>query len=285
MKKLVVKPIGGLANRLLALDATIKLRNHILPKETIIIWEQNQNLNCAFNKLFIYPEKIQFLETKGFNKYSIRSYFSFYNAFNPENFKWPLLNKILGKEKKFAKVYYIEDMENLIGEGEKFEPELNFDSIYIAYYDCYFSTSKRIYHFKPILEIQQKIDDVVTSFDSSTVGVHIRRSDHEEAIRYSPIDGFIDKMISMLEDGVESFFLATDSLEVENEIKSHFGTRIISRKKSFNRNSPDGGQDALIDLYCLSNTKSIIGSYNSTFSQVAAEIGGIENYTIFIDKK
>ena len=88
MKELIIKPIGGLGNRLLVLDAAI--RNNFSVKPTII-WERNRNLNCAFKDLFQYPEQVNIVETTGFKKFSIRSYFEFYNSFNPNTFKWPFL--------------------------------------------------------------------------------------------------------------------------------------------------------------------------------------------------
>ena len=42
------------------------------------------------------------------------------------------------------------------------------------------------------------------------------------------------------------------------------------------RNSLEGMKFAVVDLFCLSKTKKIIGSVGSSYSQIAAEIGGIE---------
>ena len=53
MKKLVIKPIGGFANRLLVVDSAIKLQKILKPEWTIIIWEPNFTLNCALKNLEI----------------------------------------------------------------------------------------------------------------------------------------------------------------------------------------------------------------------------------------
>lgn len=42
------------------------------------------------------------------------------------------------------------------------------------------------------------------------------------------------------------------------------------------RNSLEGMKFAVLDLFCLSKTNKIIGSVGSSYSQIAAEIGGIE---------
>ena len=96
----------------------------------------------------------------------------------------------------------------------------------------------------------------------------------------------LDKFISLIEENIRkndksTFFLATDDLETETTLKKKFNGRIItSQKASFSRNSEEGMQNAVVDLYCLSRTKKIYGSFRSSFSQVAADISGIEVETV-----
>jgi hypothetical protein len=47
------------------------------------------------------------------------------------------------------------------------------------------------------------------------------------------------------------------------------------------RDSTHGVQEALIDLYCLSKARKVLGSYLSSFSQVASEISGIEEIIVY----
>ena len=153
MKKLVIKPIGGLANRLLVVDSAIKIQSCLKPDKTIIIWERNRNLNCSFKELFHYPDHFHFKETNGFNKFSIRSYFEFYNSFNPSNFRWPFFNRMLGKERKFSKIYYSEDIERLVTKGEEFLTNAEEEFIYISFYERFYNSSEPISTFKPMQEI------------------------------------------------------------------------------------------------------------------------------------
>lgn len=285
MKKLVIKPIGGLANRLLVVDSAIKIQRYLNPDKTIIIWERNRNLNCSFKELFHYPDHLHFTETKGFNKFSIRSYFQFYNSFYPSSFRWSFFNKMLGKERKFKKIYYSEDIESLITKGDNFLLNSKDEYIYISFYERFYNSSGHICAFKPIHEIQCQIEKIASRFDKTTIGVHIRRSDHEDSIHFSPIEGFIEKMKLKIDQTDASFFLSTDSDHVKKTIKKMFGERVFTRDSKHDRNNPVGGKDAVIDMFCLSNTKELIGSYKSTFSQVAAEIGGIENHLIYVDGK
>ena len=46
--------------------------------------------------------------------------------------------------------------------------------------------------------------------------------------------------------------------------------------RNFIHNDPRGIQDAVIDLYSLANCRKLIGSYWSSFSEVAAQLRGIE---------
>ena len=75
-----------------------------------------------------------------------------------------------------------------------------------------------------------------------------------------------------------NFFLATDDEDVKREMICRFGNKIISCNDNASRNSVEGMKFAVVDLYCLINTKKIIGSAASSYSELAAELGGIELY-------
>jgi hypothetical protein len=71
---------------------------------------------------------------------------------------------------------------------------------------------------------------------------------------------------------------------VENQIQQQYGDRIITYEKVLDRNQQKGIQDALVDMYCLAGCQKIIGSYFSSFSEVAAQINGIELNQIYHEK-
>ena len=64
--------------------------------------------------------------------------------------------------------------------------------------------------------------------------------------------------------------------EVKESLKSKYPNRIITLMDDTDRNSLEGMKFAVVDLFCLSKTRKIIGSVASSYSQIAAEIGGIE---------
>jgi len=72
------------------------------------------------------------------------------------------------------------------------------------------------------------------------------------------------------------FYLATDDLSEEANLRRVFPDRIISNEtRDLSRDSVNGVKDALLDLMCLSKTDKIIGSYFSSFTDIAADINGI----------
>lgn len=72
------------------------------------------------------------------------------------------------------------------------------------------------------------------------------------------------------------FYLATDSPEVKSAMKEEFGERLIMSDGVINRNSEDGIINAAVELYSLAKTSKILGSYYSSYSEMAARLGKIK---------
>src|SRR5690606_12038936 len=116
--------------------------------------------------------------------------------------------------------------------------------------NCFICTSWRFSpdqnltsNFTPIESLQKSITSVTKQF-KNTIGVHIRRTDHTEAIEYSSTEHFIKKMHDEFEsDSSVNFFLATDCKETETLIKELFPGKVITTKKrALDRNSTEGIQ-------------------------------------------
>lgn len=80
---------------------------------------------------------------------------------------------------------------------------------------------------------------------------------------------------------IQGMFVPQDDIqrridEVKESLKSKYPNRIITLIDDTDRNSLEGMKFAMVDLFCLSKTRKIIGSVASSYSQIAAEIGGIE---------
>lgn len=131
--------------------------------------------------------------------------------------------------------------------------------------------------FKPVTNIQNKIDGMVMQFKRDTIGIHIRATDNTESIKNSPFHLFVEKIEEELKINSDAtFFLATDNEGYQNKLVDQFGAdKILLYKKEFRRELNRGIKDAVVDLYCLSKTSKIYGSYFSSFSEVAGRIGQI----------
>lgn len=80
---------------------------------------------------------------------------------------------------------------------------------------------------------------------------------------------------------IQGMFVPQDDIqrridEVKESLKSKYPNRIITLLDDTDRNSLEGMKFVMVDLFCLSKTRKIIGSVASSYSQIAAEIGGIE---------
>jgi len=275
METLVVKPFGGLANRLLALDSAIKLKRSLKPARMKVIWERNRRLNCKFSHLFEIPPELEVHETIGFDKFKLRSYACIYNSFHPNSFKWPWFNFLLGKERWFSRKYYANEIEGILSNTAILNPEVR-RSLYISYYQRFYIDGSPFFPFKPTKEISEQVEEQVRQFKARTVGIHIRRNDHSSAIKHSPTSAFISKIEQMSDFKNGQLFLSSDSIEEKEYLKQRYGDRLLTRAISFSREHQKGIIDAVIDIYCLAKTQKILGSQDSTFGQVASELGGVE---------
>ena len=74
------------------------------------------------------------------------------------------------------------------------------------------------------------------------------------------------------------FFVCSDSASVIEKLKKIFGDRILTYSRhsdlETSRSTRVGAQDDLAELLLLSKNKIIIGSYISTFTEMAWYFGG-----------
>ena len=82
-----------------------------------------------------------------------------------------------------------------------------------------------------------------------------------------------------------AFFLATDCAETEERFRGSYGAALVTNPAkrfvpSVLGQPKDNQYDAVIDLFTLARTQRILGTYFSTFSMVAAVLGGIERENV-----
>lgn len=250
---LIIQPIGGLCNRIRAINSALVLARK--KGETLtVLWNVNAELGCPFEALFE--------PTDAFRLYNIHSKWNLRKLF------YQFSRPRIGNEE----IRQNRDENGLLGAYEASLP----GRLYIAteehFFPCHDYSA-----FVPTAEIKTRIDALTASFHAHNVGVHIRRTDNKPAIGKSSTDAFISSMRKELEDEPDTmFYLATDDLSEEANLRRLFPGHILSNEtRDLSRDSITGIKDALLDLMCLSMTDKIIGSYFSSFTDMAADLRGI----------
>lgn len=259
----IIQPSGGLCNRMRVINSSLELAKRKNTK-LLVLWYCADELNAPFEALFQPVDKFQVI-----NFTSLKD-----------------LRKLWYQLTARSKINNA-DIENNTTNGT-----LNhdfFDSIklpaYIFTWEHFYPADEYFKLFKPTEELQKRIDEVTKHFSKDMVSVHIRRTDQVTSIAYSKTENFIDLMNREITENPDiKFFLATDDKEEEALLRKTFPGRIISNEnRTLRRDSLDGMYDALLDLYCLSKCKKIIGSYYSSFTDTAAALGNIPKLIAGID--
>ena len=267
---IIIEPLGGLANRMRVIASGIWLKQK-LRTNLVVIWKENHELNCPYNLLF--EDSQAFIIHPKERKYN---YIRSSNQLTPaKRISAAVINKFIGID------YCIldHDFYNLVftNKLDVCEAAKRHGVTYIQTCQAFGENLFAFEYFKPISAISEKIGRVTQQFTGSTIGVHIRRTDHTHSIEYSPVDLFIHKMRAELAANINSsFFLCTDDPEVEQAVLSIFGEKVMVYKKERSRQTVRGMQDAVIDLYCLSKTQKILGSYWSSYAEIASVLNNIK---------
>lgn len=268
--KLILIPTSGLANRIRITALAMRLAKET-GKELIIYWYKNHELQAEFKDIFIDFASIRVEKL-------------------PSEYKiWMKLrrfsSKLFGLEKWYLNLFnfdfvFLDDMAEDVWKNRLNLPEKVAESKNVFICSC-----QEINHFnlidyqlfKPIPTIQNKIDTVSKTFTSNTIGVHIRSTDNVVSLKNSPFHLFREKIHEeILRNPAVNFFLATDNEDYQTQLVEQFGAdKILFCKKEFSREKVQGIRDAVVDLFCLSKTSKIYGSYFSSFSEVAGRIGHI----------
>ncbi len=146
-----------------------------------------------------------------------------------------------------------------------------------AYRDFYAWTPEDLQTlFRPNAEVRRLVEERCEMFAEVAVGVHIRRTDHQQAIDESPLELFT----KMLDREVEAcqqltIYLATDDEATKQALRQRYGKRVLMSPVVATRESTDGIREGLVEMLALSRTQRIYGSAGSTFSPIAACLGNV----------
>ncbi|MDE7347356.1 MAG: hypothetical protein K2N48_11550 [Muribaculaceae bacterium] len=274
--RMIINPVGGLANRMRAMASGIALADAI-GCDFRIVWRCNSELNASVEEIFnvpdyikskiIYPLKLEYsLKYSAPRKRNL--YVSgliapiffghIFRDWTPE-FRAMVVNNKNESLKETAEKYI------LSGRNVLFQSGLSFYPFPIELYRNIFRASNAV---------ETKSNAILNSLGDHSIGFHIRRSDNSESIKHSPDSLFISEMDAAIHDNPKvKFYLATDDETTKVDFARKYGDRIISSKSVASRATKEGIIDAATEMYILSKTDRIVGSFYSSFSEAAAMLG------------
>ena len=259
MQQLTIVTQGGLCNRLRVVLSALYFSQHTeVPIR--VEWSKHQECFAHFTDLFM-P-----IETENF---CITPMKWWHTPVERKNLHLPALIRLLLYNRQIKN--FLPSKHGEVSLLAQQHPRLYLSTCYSIM--DYPQEVARI--LRPTPDIQQEIDVITQHFAPHTIGVHIRRTDNKESISGSPTTAFIDAMKMEVEKNRDvRFFVATDDVSVRALLQNTFPSRIITQEfHKCHRDTLSGMKQAVVDLFCLSKTSKIIGSYWSSFTDTAAEIG------------
>ena len=271
---ITVIPRGGLANRMRVMISAQKL-SEITGHSVKVKWVKNRDLGCHFKDLFDLPEG-----SSGFSVHETIVEPWIYRHYPSESRKTP--RPMAWILRYFQRNYinyhiYYKQCHDFFTPKNIAELKTN-HNLHIVLDTSELVTIPDVHRvdydysfLKPKLNLKSKISSVKELFNEFTIGVHIRRGDFPKRNR-SDLAFYMKYMDELIvKDDRVNFYLCSDESVVKRNLLDKYGNKIITNINSVGRTSTKGVQEALVDLYSLSSTKKIIGTYNSSFSITAAK--------------
>lgn len=252
---LLVKPNGGLCNRMRVIKSLLALKANCNQKQRIwVVWEKNDELNAPFNILFKSIKGINVITTT-----PLQTRFLYFLFNRILRFKIYLKNDIL---KYFKRTSNIQDLF-FLNKNVIIETDIDF-----------FMPEYKASDFKLVNNLKKVVDEFIFQNKiNETIGMHIRRTDNKVAIENSPIFLFYNEIENELINNNDlRFFVASDDDTEILKLKQKFPNKIITFASNKQRNNYEGIKQAVIELFILSSSKKIYGTYWSSFSEMAIQL-------------
>lgn len=263
-------PTGGLGNRMRAIASAVTLAD-VIESTLQIYWFQDWGLQAPFARLF-HPIRTSHVSLKD----AAAPMRLLYDRPRRKNLFIPRLFQYLC----FDRCAYERSITPLCRQHFDFAQWAHARRVYMASYTDFYPYDASLLSrlFVPVEAIGQRINDNRSFFQGKpAVGVHIRRTDHVDAIALSPTELFVERMDGILDLRPDTvFYLATDSESVKHELKKRYGQRLLTSMQPADRNSVEGIRQGVVEMYTLAHTDLILGSCRSSFSELAAQLFGAE---------
>lgn len=232
----------------------------------VVYWLKNRYLNCSFKRLFEPIEDVPVIDVE---TSPLRVLFSGASLRYRLKIVHESADLFVGNELVEQCRADDTDLVSLVSEKKR--------TVVITYYR-FMQGVDSLSHFRPREDILDEAERTMARFAADKlIGVHIRGTDNLQALEGSPLASFVVRMEQELARAPDTrFFLATDDPQTERMVKERFPGLVVSRTKVFARDRAVGVRDALVDMLVLSGCGSILGSHWSSFTEVAAELGGVK---------
>lgn len=265
-------PFSGIAKRIRTIASFIEVLKNT-DKEAEIIWFRTDNFDCSYSRLFTLspkhvPSSITIREATWrdwlFNDTPRKA-----NLFLPAPFILLRYDRFISPKK--VRTLLTENRRELIQHLQA-PRELSL----VATNQPFIKERGMYKTIEPTVEVTNIRNSRMSGWSENVVGVHINRTPSEASQQESPTDLFIKKMQTMLEvDPTTRFFVATASMDERERLQTLFGDNVFAPFSISSQESEEGVIESFGELLALANTRKILTTPGSPFSEVAAEIGHI----------
>lgn len=264
---IITEPCAGLGNRLLGLCTSYMLAKQ-LNRELVVIWKRETGCNIRADELFQLPMRVVEVSENGYSKEPIAHFMG-----NRTRKNWR------SRADLFLECDDVEKIKAEQGYAGLLHVISETSCIYFKTFGPVCEPKPSCFSFlKPASAVEERGQELFRRIDADTIGVHVRRSDHTEAIANSPVALFAQQMKKEAAGKhAARFFVATDDAGVRLELQSLLADLelIFYDQGVIDRNSKEGLMDAMVEMLALSRCKKILGSYNSTFSLLPSLLGNV----------
>lgn len=263
--KLSIIPRAGLGTRIKAMASGMQIAKELEVVPTIY-WNATGNCKARFSDLFPPPSTCKIVENRGL-LHSI-----------------PDKRRNLNTSKLLQYLNYDQCIYNFNGwnapdDWNDIMQEIHPQTRSLLICSCYVMRQHPWIGawLHPSEELQKVIESETINYGAYTVGLHVRGTDNVAARELSTLAKFIEQIEAEMSLHPEvKFYLATDEPMVKKELKARYGNLILTTEAELSRSTVNGMKCAVVEMFCLSRCNKIYGSYYSTFSDVAAQLGQVE---------
>lgn len=276
--QLTIRPLGGLCNRIRTIVSARRVAGW-QKRDLTVLWRVNEELGARFEDLFepVADMTVINIPEHGLAGLPLRIRHSYAGipAGAVKRLGVRLLRRLF-----FERTLEADECRRRVESNRGFGDVRDTRRLLLIGYDWICNGPFDFSFLKPQASIRARIESVTSRYEGRTIGVHIRRTDHDRSIQNSPLALFITHMEEELRQHAGTrFYVATDDPGTDRELKARFGSAIIPVERVYGRSDLGGIQSAMVDLYCLSRTLRILGSHQSSFSETACRLGN-SNLTV-----